>query len=164
MEQLAALALKDILAVIGVAASPISELRGAIPLAIGVFDFPWYYAFIFGVIGNLLPVPFILLFLDTISKLVGKVPFLGKYFNWFLERTRRRGKIIERYEKIGLVVFVAIPLPFTGAWTGAIMAALLGLKFRYAFISIVIGVLIAGVVVTSATMLGWTIAGFLEIE
>lgn len=164
MEQLAALAWKEILTVIAVAASPIAELRGAIPIAIGVYDFPWYYAFLFGIIGNLLPVPFILLFLNAVAKLVEKVPLLSKYFNWILERSRRRGGIIERYERIGLVLFVAIPLPFTGAWTGAIAATLLGLRFRYALLSIVIGVLIAGVVVTSATMLGWTIAGFVDIQ
>jgi uncharacterized membrane protein len=164
MEQFAALAWKEILTVIAVAASPIAELRGAIPIAVGVYDFPWYYAFLLGVIGNLLPVPFILLFLDAISNLVEKIPFLNKYYKWILERSRRRGKIIERYERIGLVLFVAIPLPFTGAWTGAIAATLLGLRFRHSLVSIIIGVLIAGVVVTSATMLGWTIAGFVDIQ
>jgi uncharacterized membrane protein len=156
--------LADILKVILAAVLPISELRGAIPIAIVTYDFPWYYAFLFGVIGNLLPIPFILLFLNAITKLVEKVPLLSKYFNWILERSRRRGGIIERYERIGLVLFVAIPLPFTGAWTGAIAATLLGLRFRYSLFSIAIGVLIAGVIVTSATMLGWSIAGFLDIQ
>lgn len=154
--------LSSVLAVIAIAASPISELRGAIPVAISAFHFPWYYALLFGIIGNLLPVPFILLFLDTIVQLLSKVRFFDKLLKWLFERTRRRGKIIERYERIGLVLFVAIPLPITGAWTGSLAAVLFGIKPRYAFLSIFVGVLIAGVIVTCATLLGWTIAGLLE--
>jgi len=79
--------------------------------------------------------------------------------HWLFERTRRRGKIINRYERIGLALFVAIPLPVTGAWTGSLAAVLFGLKFKHAFLSIFIGVLIAGMIVTCATLLGWTIFG-----
>jgi len=75
--------------------------------------------------------------------------------NRVFEQTRRRGMTIEKYEKIGLTLFVAIPLPFTGAWTGSIAAFLLGLKFRYAFLSILAGVVIAGAIVTSLSLLGW---------
>jgi uncharacterized membrane protein len=152
------LEISDILAVLGIAASPISELRGAIPVAISVFHFPWYYAFLIAVIGNLLPVPFILLLLNSISKFLSRVSFFEKIINWLFERIRRRGKTIERYERIGLALFVAIPLPITGAWTGSIIAVLLDLKFKYAFFSIFIGVLVAGVIVTCATLFGWTIA------
>jgi uncharacterized membrane protein len=151
----------SILAVLAIAASPIAELRVAIPVAISVHHFPWYYAYILSVIGNLLPVPFILLFLDTIARLLSKVRFFDKLLKWLFERTRRRGKIVERYERIGLALFVAIPLPVTGAWTGSLAAVLFGIKFRYAFLSIFIGILIAGVIVTCATLLGWTISGLL---
>ncbi|GAH77092.1 unnamed protein product [marine sediment metagenome] len=75
--------------------------------------------------------------------------------NWVFSHTRRQGKTIEKYEKIGLTLFVAIPLPITGAWTGSIAAFLLGLRLRYAFLSIVIGVVIAGAIVTSLCLLGW---------
>ncbi len=156
-EQLSNLDLYSILAVLGLAASPISELRGAIPVAILQFDFPWYYAFVIAVIGNILPVPFILLFLESISKLLSKIRFFNRILNWLFEHTRQRGKIIERYERIGLILFVAIPFPLTGAWTGSLAAVLFGLKFKHAFISIIAGIIIAGVVVTFATMLGWTI-------
>jgi len=157
-EELFSLDLSNILAVLAIAASPISELRGAIPIAIAGFHFPWYYAFLLAIIGNLLPVPFILLFLDAIIPVLCKVPALDRMIQWFLARTRRRGKIVERYERIGLALFVAIPLPITGAWTGSIMAALLGMRFKYAFSAIVVGVLIAGVIVTCATVLGWAVA------
>lgn len=147
-----------ILEVIGIAMLPIFELRGAIPYAISRHEFTWYYAYLFGVIGNLIPVPFILLFLNAIIPLLSKIPFMDRLMQWFFARTRRRGKIVERYERIGLALFVAIPLPITGAWTGSLLAVLLGFKFKYAFVSILAGVLIAGAIVTCATVLGWAVA------
>ena len=80
-----------------------------------------------------------------------------RILDWLFNRIRRRGRIVERYERIGLVLLVAIPLPFTGAWTGSIVAVLLGLKFRHAFLSIFVGILIAGAIVTGAILLGWTL-------
>jgi len=150
--------LTEILKVLGIAVLPIAELRGAIPVAILTYDFHWYYAYLFGVVGNLLPVPLILLFLNAIIPILSKVPYLNRMMLWFFERTRHRGKIVERYKWVGLAVFVGIPLPFTGAWTGSILAVLLGLKFKYAFFSILTGVIIAGAIVTSAVVLGWAIA------
>ncbi|HJX03395.1 MAG TPA: small multi-drug export protein, partial [Dehalococcoidia bacterium] len=95
------------------------------------------------------------LFLEFLAKLVSKVKAGERFVQWIFRRTRKRSSIIERYEKIGLALFVAIPLPFTGAWTGAIAAFLLGLKFRYSMISITCGVLIAGAIVTALSLLGW---------
>jgi uncharacterized membrane protein len=161
-EELASLDIPSILQVLGIAASPISELRGAIPWAILKLDFPWYYAFLIAFIGNLLPVPFILLFLDTFSRLLSKVRFFDRILNWLFERTRRRGRIIERYERIGLALFVAIPLPITGAWTGSLAAVIFGLKFKHALLSIVVGVVIAGVIVTCVTQFGWHVFGLLK--
>ena len=161
-EQILSLDLFNVLVVLGIAASPISELRGAIPVAIIGFHFPWYYAFLLAIIGNLLPVPFILLFLDTLSRLLSKIGIFKRMLQWLFEHTRRRGKIIERYERIGLILFVAIPLPVTGAWTGSLAAVLFGLKFKHAFLSIFAGIVIAGIIVTCATLLGWTIFGLWE--
>ena len=158
-EPLFSLGLFNILKVLAIAASPISELRGAIPVAITMFHFPWYYALLLAIIGNLVPVPFILLFLNTFSKLLSKVGIFRRMLHWLFEHTRRRGKIVERYERIGLMLFVAIPLPATGAWTGSLVAVLFGLKFKHAFLSILIGILIAGAIVTCMTLLGWTIFG-----
>jgi uncharacterized membrane protein len=150
--------LSEILTVIGSAALPILELRASIPIAIVRYHFSWYYAYLFSIIGNLLPVPFILKFLDAIISLLSKIRFMEKLIQWFLSRTRRRGKIVERYERVGLTLFVAIPLPVTGAWTGSILAVIMGLKFKHSMISIFLGVLIAGVIVTCATQLGWAVA------
>jgi len=146
---------EEILKVILIAASPIAELRAAIPLAILTFDFPWYHALLLAIIGNLIPVPFILLFMDTATRLLGKITFFRRILDWLFERTRRRGKIIQKYKRIGLVLFVAMPLPVTGAWTGSLAAVLFGMSFKHAFLSVLAGVIIAGIIVTCLTLLGW---------
>ena len=158
-EELLGLGLSKELVVIIISALPILELRGAIPVAITVFHFPWHYALLLAIIGNLLPVPVILLFLNTISKWLSRIGLFARFFHWLFEHTRQRGKIVERYERIGLGLFVAIPLPVTGAWTGSLAAVLFGLKFKHAFLSIFVGILIAGMIVTCATLLGWTLFG-----
>jgi uncharacterized membrane protein len=158
-EWLQSIGLPGELVVLITSALPILELRGGIPVAMILLDYPWYYAFLLGVIGNMLPVPIILLFLDYITRLLSKVRFFDRALNWLFERTRRRGKIIQKYERIGLVLFVAIPLPITGAWTGALAAVIFGLRFRHAFLSIFIGVLIAGVIVTCLSYFGLAIVG-----
>jgi uncharacterized membrane protein len=158
-EELLSLGFSKELIVLIIAALPIFELRGAIPVAITLFHFSWYYALLLAIVGNLLPVPFILLFLDAASRLLSKIGFLDRMLNWLFEHTRRRGGIIERYERIGLALFVAIPLPVTGAWTGSLAAVLFGLKFKHAFLSIFIGILIASIIVTCLSLLGLTIFG-----
>ncbi len=146
---------------------PILELRGALPIAINLFQLPWYQALPLVIIGNLLPVPVILLVLNPVSKWLSKVGFFDRFFRWLFEHTRRRGRIVERYERVGLVLFVAIPLPFTGAWTGSVAAVVLGLSFKHAFISILMGICIAGIIVTCLSLLGWTgaiIAGVIVVS
>jgi uncharacterized membrane protein len=138
-----------------ISALPVVELRLALPIAINVFHMAWYKAYCLAVVGNMLPVPILLLFLDSLAKVVSRAEIGRRVVNWVFERTRRQGQTIERYEKIGLTLFVAIPLPVTGAWTGSIAAFLLGLRFRYAFLSILVGVIIAGAIVTSLCLLGW---------
>lgn len=138
-----------------IAALPVVELRGALPVAINVFGLSWYYALSLALLGNLLPVPFILLFLEAITKWLSRIDFCHRGLNWLFERTRRRGRIIERYKRIGLALFVAIPVPVTGAWTGSLAAVLFGLKFKHAFLAISVGVLVAGVIVTCLSLLGW---------
>jgi uncharacterized membrane protein len=147
--------LTDFLQVFFTAAAPISELRGAIPLAILELDMSWQLAFPVAFAGNLLPVPFLLLFLGPVSKFLSKIGLFERILSWIFRLSRRRGGLIERHGAIGLVLFVAIPLPVTGAWTGSIVAFLLGLSFWRAFPAIVLGVVIAGVIVTTLTVIGW---------
>ena len=116
---------------------------------------PWHYALPLAIVGNLIPVPLILLFLNVVTRWLSKIDIIHRALDWLFERTRRRGRIIERYERIGLTLFVAIPLPVTGAWTGSLAAVLFGLKFKHAFLAICAGVLIAGAIVTCLSLLGW---------
>ncbi len=145
----------EFLKVFFTAAAPISELRGAIPLGILELDISWSIVLIVALAGNIFPIPFLLLFLGPLAKFFSKVKLFERIINWIFERSRRRGKLIERYERIGLTILVAIPFPLTGAWTGSIVAFLLGLPFWRAFIAIIIGVLISGAIVTTLTMIGW---------
>ncbi|MAG14337.1 MAG: small multi-drug export [Dehalococcoidales bacterium] len=155
IEELVRSGIPEGLIVIIVSALPIVELRGALPLAINFFQIPWYWALCLAIIGNLFPVPFLLLLSESIAKMVSRVGSGKKLVDWVFHRTRQRGRIIERYEKIGLVLFVAIPLPFTGAWTGSLAAFLFGLKFHHAFLTILCGIIIAGAIVTCLSLLGW---------
>ena len=144
------------LIVIIISALPIIELRGSLPVAINVFHIPWYWALLLALLGNILPVPFLLLLLESITRILCKFTLGERAINWFLERTRRRSKVVEKYEKIGLTLFVAVPLPVTGAWTGSIAAFLFGIKFTHALIAIFCGLIIAGTIVTCLCLLGWT--------
>ena len=104
--------------------------------------------------GNLLPIPFLLLLLEPVSEQLRKVGFLDRIMDWVFERTRRKGGAVEKYGPWGLVLVVAIPLPGTGAWTGSILAYLMGMPFKRAFPPIALGVLIAGVIVTAMSVAG----------
>jgi uncharacterized membrane protein len=143
------------LIVIIISALPVAELRGALPVAINLFHMSWYQAFGLAVIGNMLPVPILLLFLESLAKTISQLDIGKRLVNWAFEHTRQRGAVIEKYERIGLMLFVAIPLPLTGAWTGSVAAFLFGLKFNHAFFSIFCGVIIAGAIVTCLCLLGW---------
>lgn len=136
-----------------VAALPISEVRGAIPLGIGIYDFSPFEAYLLSVFGNLLPIIPLLLFLGPVSDYLRRFPLGDRFFAWLFARTRK--KCIQEHENFGLValaIFVAIPMPLTGAWTGCVVAFLLGFRFWPAFAAIAAGVLIAGAIVTAATM------------
>ncbi len=136
-----------------IASLPIFELRGAIPVAIGAFKLSVKDAYVLSIIGNLIPVFPILIFLEKLSQyLMKQFVWADKFFNWLFTRTKTKSKIVQRYKAIGLILFVAIPLPITGAWTGSVAAFLFGIKRRYAFPAIACGVIIAGVVVTLVTL------------
>jgi uncharacterized membrane protein len=116
---------------------------------------PWQQALIISVIGNLIPVPLLLIFYDSLAKLVSRTRRGKRFIDWIYKRTRKPTGIIEKHKHLGLIVFVAIPLPGTGAWTASIAAHLLGVKFRHALLDIAAGVIGAGIIVTALTLLGW---------
>lgn len=138
------------------AMSPILELRGAIPWAILAGGMNWQSAYIWSVLGNFVPIIPILLLLDPLAAFFRKWTLLDRFFNWLFARTRRKGKIVERFEFFGLILLVAVPLPGTGAWTGALAAFVFGVRFWLALPAVVLGVLIAGALVTSAVLGGST--------
>jgi len=129
---------------------PIAELRGGIPLATG-WGIPWRQAYLLCVVGNFLPVIPIVLLMDPVAAFLRRFRVFDRMLDWLFERTRRRGRLVERYEALGLILFVSVPLPITGAWTGALAAFLFGVRPRYAIPAIACGILIAGVVVTLAS-------------
>jgi len=141
--------------VVMLAMLPISELRGAIPLAIGIYKLNPYASIPLIVAANFLPVPFILKFLGPVERFLRKWKFWDKLMTRIFERTRiKTRKSIEKWESLALILFVAIPLPVTGAWTGSLAAYLFGLDFKKSLLCIFIGVVIAGAIVTTAVMAG----------
>jgi uncharacterized membrane protein len=141
--------LGDIAKFLLLTASPISELRGGIPLGISLGLDPWFTFFVAIVVNALIffPVFFILrLFYD---KVLFRVPLFGRY----LDGLRRRGKpVVDKYGFWGLFLFVAVPLPFTGAYTGTILAWLLDVDWKKAFPAVGVGVIVAGVIVFLITL------------
>lgn len=132
---------------------PIFELRGGIPCGL-LLKMVWWKTYLMAVLGNILPIIPILLLLDPISNWFRRhIRLADRFFEWLFVRTRRKTEAdIKKYGLFfGLMIFVAIPLPATGAWTGCIAAFIFGMKFKLALPSILLGVLIASIVVIIAT-------------
>ncbi len=136
-----------------VAALPIAELRGAIPLALS-FGMPLSEAFWLSIIGNISFVAPALFLFEPVSNALRKFKLWSRFFDWVFERTKKNANAIQKYEALGLAIFVAIPLPMTGAWSGVIAASLFKIRFRYAFIAIAAGVILAGLIVSALCALG----------
>jgi len=148
-------------ATIILSALPISELRGSIPIAIGVYGLGPIETYFLAVLGNLIPVIPLLLFLEPVSTFLRRFKVGDVFFTWLFTRTRQKhSERMEKYGPLALTLFVAIPLPVTGAWTGCAAAFVFGIKFRQALLAIFAGLLIAGIVVTLVTLAGM---GALEI-
>ncbi len=140
----------NILLTIGIGALPILEIRGALPIALGVFEMPLWEAFLWSATGNILIVAILLKFLDPVTTFLMKH---SRFFNRWLTKLfhKTRHKHSAKFNEIGalaLITFVAIPLPVTGAWTGSLAAFLFGVKFWPALGLISIGVICAGTLVT----------------
>ncbi len=141
--------------VIIIAMIPIIELRGTILLwaaqgsgfSFTGFPYPdgWLQIYIVSVIGNMIPIPFILVFFPWIEKKLRRFKTFNRFFDWLFTRTRKNaGKSVEKYEELALLLFVAIPLPVTGAWTGSLVSYLFGLNRIKSLLFIFVGVLMAG--------------------
>jgi len=132
---------------------PIGELRAAIPIAINNYGMTVSGAYLWAVLGNIVPVLFIIFFLDrTSGYLSRKTQFFNRFFEWLFERTRRKhSKRFETYQELALLFFVAIPLPVTGAWSGSVAAFVFGIPPKKAIPFIILGVLVSGVIVSLIT-------------
>lgn len=139
--------MRNILYIIGISMVPIIELRGAIPIGASLGLNMWV-CFAAAVIGNLIPVPFLILFGGKVLRWLAKYPRLGKPFRWILSLGDKKVAKMKKTLFWGLLAFVAIPLPGTGAWTGSLVAITLGLPLKKSILPISLGVLIAGAIMT----------------
>ncbi len=134
---------------------PVVELRGAVPIGNNLFELPLWQTLLFSITGNMVPILLVLLLLEKAVEWLGHISVFRRFFGWLFQRTRKRSGVIERFEFWGLVIFVGIPLPMTGAWTGSVAAVLLGMSYFRALLGIFLGVLMAAVIVTALSLLRW---------
>lgn len=129
---------------------PIVELRGAIPVGWFAFDMPWWSTYLLAVIGNMIPVPFILLLIRKVLDWMetSRVGLFNRVAGWLRRKAEKNVDKITKYGFWGVCFFIAIPLPVTGAWTGSLVAATIKMNFWKALLSALLGVLIAGGIVT----------------
>ena len=133
---------------------PVIELRGGLPFGVAL-GLPYYLAFPAAVVGNLIPAPFIIVYIRRVFGLMRKyLPRLNGLVDNLEKKAHLKGKKVQKYQYIGLWLFVAIPLPGTGAWTGCLAAAFLGMRLKKAMPAVVLGVLTAGCIMLGLTHVG----------
>lgn len=150
---------KNYLIIFFISMVPLIELRGAIPYAV-LFDLPLLQSYIICILGNMVPVPFIFLFARKVLEWGADKPVIGKFFTFCLEKGHKGGEKLQ--EKAGrglfvaLLLFVGVPLPGTGAWTGTLAASLLDMDFKSSVTAVLLGVILAGCImaVLSTGVLG----------
>lgn len=130
---------------------PVVELRGGIPFGVALGLAPWE-AFFAAMIGNIIPLPFIVVYIRRIFRWMRRhMPRLDKLIDKLEKKAHLKGRVVTKYKYLGLMIFVAIPLPGTGGWTGALVAAFLDMPLRRAIPALALGVMIAGFLVTGIT-------------
>jgi len=130
---------------------PVTELRISIPVGFHI-GLSIYEAFIISVLGNIFFIPLLLWFYNTLYLALREIRILRQPFIWLEEKTKNRARIVEKYEIIGLIIFVAIPLPATGIWAGSFVATLFKLRFKQAFFAVATGAIIAAIIVSILTV------------
>ena len=129
---------------------PVIELRGALPVGVAE-GLPVWVATVISIFGNMVPIPFILLLLRRIFAWLRSFPKLGSFIDKLERHAHLKGKTVKKYRTLGLMFLVAIPLPGTGAWTGALVADVLDMRMKTALPAILAGVSIAGIIVALMT-------------
>ena len=137
------------LAIVVCSMIPVVELRGAIPLG-WACGFAWWKTFLLAILGNMIPLPFIVLFMDAILRKMNesKVKIIKKFANFLNRKIEKNQPKIEKYGFWGLTIFIGIPLPMTGGWTGSLVASFMKMKFWKAMLSAFLGVLMAATIMT----------------
>ncbi len=129
------------------AAVPIIEVKGAIPVAVA-FDMSLWEAYVLAVAGAFLPSPLIMLFFRPIAGFLrGRIGFMRRFLDWVESRADRKGAIVRKYSLLGLFVFVAVPLPGTGVWMGSLIACLLNLRMKHALPVVFLGDIVSALVI-----------------
>ncbi len=145
------------LAIFLIATLPVFELRGAIPFAFSPLAGDYGTAhpiltYLFATAGNFVPVLPILTLLGPAERRLRRYERADRFFTWLFNRTEKRSALIRKYQALGLILFVAIPAPMTGAWTGSVAAYLFRLPLRFSIPCIILGICVAGIVVTLVSM------------
>lgn len=155
--------MNDILLLIFLTLLPFLELRASIPYGIIVLGMDWFPVFLICVITNILLGPIIYIFLDKFVHLFMRIKIIEKYYRKIVEKTQRRiHKAVERWGEFGVALFIGVPLPGSGSYSGALGSYLIGLGFRKFFIANIIGVLIAGTIVTLISLAGYAAPLFIK--
>ncbi|MBF7094242.1 small multi-drug export protein [Streptococcus sp. HF-1907] len=142
-----------------IAMVPLVELRGAVPYGIAT-GIPLWQSLLIGVIGNMLPVPIIFFFARRVLEWGADKPFTGKFFTWCLKKGHSGGQKLEKTAGerglfIALLLFVGIPLPGTGAWTGTLAASMLDWNFKRSVVAVMLGVILAGLIMGTLSVVGF---------
>ena len=135
----------------GTAMVPVLELRGAIPVGVAA-GLPLWLACIVAILGNMVPVPFIILLVRRVFDWLRHTSFFGPKIEWLENRAHLKGRVVKKYRLPGLIILVGIPLPGTGAWTGALVAALLDIRLKDAIPAVFAGLLMAAAITSAVTM------------
>ena len=130
---------------------PLIELRGSVIVGTA-FGLPWLNVLALSIVGNLIPIPFILIFGEKLIAWIKTLPMLSRLTNWYEARLMSKSTTIQKYAFYGLWAFVGIPLPGTGAWSGSLIAALLDVPPKKAFAAVICGVLTAGIIMTIGSL------------
>ncbi|HLC46497.1 MAG TPA: small multi-drug export protein [Candidatus Nanoarchaeia archaeon] len=151
-----------LLEVIILSVLPISELRGGIPLAILRYKMSWPLAFVICVLANFLVGPIVYFFLDKVMHIFRRVKWIDKLYKYYVERTQKKiHRSVEKYGEWALALFIGIPLPATGVYSGMLAAYVMGLDFKKSMIAAALGVIISGAIVTAVVMTGAGALSFL---
>lgn len=138
---------------------PLIEQRGAIPVGILAYHLNPWLVFLVSLLGSFIPAPFVYLFFNKILAWMKKIKFFHKFTDFIDRKIQKGAKQVEKYMEIGLTIFVGIPLPTTGLWTGSAIAAFLGLDFKKSMLCVFLGGIISAVIITIVSMIAPAILG-----